>query len=206
MMRVFGAELEVLATVDGRLTPDIVPKMMARAREIAGEQASLFTDQMNNRDTLTGYATLGEELLRQVDGPIHSFCGCVGTSGMLVGTGRVLKEADPRTRLVAIEPSASAVLSGGAPGAHNVEGVAPGFTPPLYDPTLVDDVVAVDEAEGRRMARTLAREEGIFAGTSTGLNVVAALRLARDAGPGNTVVTVAADSGLKYLRGTLYRD
>jgi len=123
---------------------------------------------------------------------------------MLIGTARVLKAKSPTTRIVAFEPATSAVLAGGPPGAHNVEGVAPGFVPPQYDASLVDEARGVDEEEGREMARTLARQEGIFAGTSTGLNVVGALRIAREAGAGHRVVTVAVDSGLKYLNGSLY--
>jgi cysteine synthase len=123
---------------------------------------------------------------------------------MLMGAGRVLKRANPATHIVALEPATSAVLSGGTPGRHGVEGVAPGFVPPQFDRALVSETRAIDEAEARRMAWTLAQQEGLFAGTSTGLNVVAALQLAREIGAGHAVVTVAVDSGLKYLAGDLY--
>jgi cysteine synthase A len=205
-MEVFGAELDIVKSVGGKLTPDLVPRMIARAKEIAAEQPSFFTNQMQNPDMPAGYASLGEELLRQAGGPIHTFCGAVGTSGMLIGTARVLRAAKPPVRIVAFEPSTSAVLSGGAPGSHNVEGVAPGFVPPQYEAGLVSEARGIDEAEGRAMARRLAKEEGIFAGTSTGLNVVGAIQIAREIGSGHTVVTVAVDSGLKYLAGPLYRD
>jgi cysteine synthase len=178
--------------------------MIARARAIAAEPGSYFTDQFNNTDMLAGYATLGEELLRQVGGPIHAFCGCTGTSGMLMGTARVLARQSPPPRFVALEPATSAVLSGGTAGAHNVEGVAPGFVPPQFDRGLIPEARPVDEEDGRAMARRLAKEEGIFAGTSTGLNVVGALALARELGTGKTVVTVAVDTGMKYLAGALY--
>jgi len=203
-MQVFGAELEVLESVGGKLTPDLVPRMMARAREIAAESPSYFTDQMRNADMVAGYESLGEELVKQVAGPIHAFCGCVGTAGMLMGTARVLRRESPRPKVVALEPATSPVLSGGKPGPHGVEGVAAGFVPPQYDAAIVDEARGIDEAEGRRMAWTLARSEGIFAGTSTGLNVTGALQLARELGPGHTVVTVAVDTGLKYLAGDLY--
>jgi cysteine synthase len=203
-MEVFGAELEVLKSEGGKLTPDLVPRMMARAREIAAEGPSYATDQMRNPDMVAGYERLGEELLEQVSGRIHTFCGAVGTAGMLMGAGRVLKRANPGTHIVALEPATSAVLSGQTPGRHGVEGVAPGFVPPQYDRALVSETRAIDEAEARQMAWTLARQEGLFAGTSTGLNVVAALQLAREIGAGHTVVTVAVDSGLKYLAGDLY--
>ena len=205
-MEVFGAELEGLKSDGGKLTPDLVPRMMARAREIAAEDASYATDQMRNPDMVAGYEPLGEELLRQVGGPIHAFCGAVGTAGMLMGTARVLRRADATTRIVALQPATSAVLSGGTAGRHGVEGVAPGFVPPQFDRTMVSETRAIEEGEARRMAWTLARQEGLFAGTSTGLNVVAALQLARELGAGHAVVTVAVDSGLKYLAGDLYTD
>jgi cysteine synthase len=161
---------------------------------------------MRNPDMVAGYEPLGEELLRQMPEPIHTFCAAVGTAGMLMGTTRVLRRAHPNVRIVALEPATSAVLSGAAPGRHGVEGVAPGFVPPQFDRSVVTATRAIDEAEARQMAWTLARQEGLFAGTSTGLNVVAALQLARElgAGPGHNVVTVAVDSGLKYLAGDLY--
>jgi len=203
-MQIFGAELEVLKSQGGKLTADLVPRMMDRAREIAAEGSSYATDQMRNPDMVAGYEPLGEELLRQVPSPIDVFCAATGTSGMLMGTARVLRKANPKTRIVALEPETSAVLSGGPAGTHGVEGVAPGFVPPQFDRSAVSETRAVDENEGRRMARDLARHEGIFAGTSTGLNVVGAIQLARELGPGHTVVTVAVDSGLKYLAGDLY--
>jgi len=203
-MEVFGAEVEVLKSQGGKLTPDLVPRMMDRAREIAAEGPSYATDQMRNPDMVVGYEALGEELLRQVKGPIDAFCAAVGTSGMLIGTSRVLKGAHPATRVVAFEPATSAVLSGGAAGRHGVEGVAPGFVPPQFDRNLVSETRGIDETEARRMAWELARREGIFAGTSTGLNVTGAIQLAREIGAGHTVVTVAVDSGLKYLAGDLY--
>jgi cysteine synthase A len=124
-MEVFGAELEVLKSEGGKLTPDLVPRMMARAREIAAEAPSYATDQMRNADMVAGYEPLGEELLRQVSGPIHAFCGAVGTSGMLMGTARVLRRADPSTRIVALEPATSAVLSGGAADGMGSRGSRP---------------------------------------------------------------------------------
>ncbi len=204
-MEIFGAELDVLTSEGGKLTPDLVPRMMARAREIAAEGPSYATDQFRNPDMVAGYESLGEELLRQVDGPIHTFCAAAGTAGMLMGTARVLKRRSPATRIVAFEPASSAVLSGGAPGKHGVEGVAPGFVAPQFDRALVSRAMGIDESQGRRLAWELARREGIFAGTSTGLNVAGALELAREIGSGHTVVTVAVDSGFKYLEGDLYR-
>ena len=203
-MEIFGAQLEVLKSQGGKLTADLVPRMMERAREIASEGPSYATDQMRNPDMVAGYESLGAELLRQVEGPIHAFCAAVGTSGMLMGTSRVLLRQKPGPRIVAFEPATSSVLTGGKPGAHGVEGVAPGFVPPQYDRGVVTEARGINEAEGRLMAWELARREGIFAGTSTGLNVAGALQLAKEIGAGHTVVTVAVDSGFKYLAGDLY--
>ena len=205
-MEIFGARLDVLESEGGKLTPDLVPRMMARAREIAAEAPSYATDQFRNPDMVSGYEPLGEELLRQAGGSIHVFCAAVGTSGMLMGTARALKRGAPGIRIVAFEPATSAVLSGGAAGKHGVEGVAPGFVPPQFDRALVTRTMSIDEEEGRRMAWSLAQREGIFAGTSTGLNVAGAIRLAREIGAGHTVVTVAVDSGFKYLAGDLYAE
>ncbi len=204
-MEIFGAELEVQHVPGGKLTPEVVPNMMARAREIAAEGPSYQTDQMRNPDMVAGYESLGEELLAQVK-PIHTLCAAVGTAGMLMGTARVVKRASPATRVVAFEPATSSLLAGGTPGRHGVEGVAPGFVPPQFDRALVSRAMGVDEGEGRRTAWELARREGIFAGTSTGLNVAGALRLAKEIGAGHNVVTVAVDSGFKYLAGDLYAD
>ena len=203
-MEIFGAELEVLKSEGGKLTADLVPRMMERARQIASEGPSYATDQMRNPDMVAGYESLGEELLRQVNGPIHIFCAAVGTAGMLMGTSRVLRRSDPQPRIVAFEPSTSSVLTGGKAGPHGVEGVAPGFVPPQFDRAVVSEARSVSEAAGRRMAGDLARREGVFAGTSTGLNVAGALQIAQEIGAGHTVVTVAVDSGFKYLAGDLY--
>jgi cysteine synthase len=152
-----------------------------------------------------GYEPLGRELLAQVDGPIDAFCGGVGTAGMLMGVARAIRQAGRPTRIVALEPAASAVISGGKTGgAHDVEGIGIGFIPPLLEKQFYDDVRGIEEEEARVMARRLAREEGILAGASTGLNVVAACQLARELGPNHTVVTVAVDTGLKYLAGSLF--
>ncbi len=205
-MEIFGARLDVLKSEGGKLTPDLVPRMMARAKEIAAEAPSYSTDQFRNPDMVAGYEPLGEELLSQVGGPIHTFCAAVGTAGMLMGTGRSLKRSATSIRIVAFEPATSSVLSGGAAGKHGVEGVAAGFVPPQFDRGVATRTMGVDEDEGRRMAWDLARREGIFAGTSTGLNVAGAIRLAREIGAGHTVVTVAVDSGFKYLAGDLYAE
>jgi cysteine synthase len=202
-MRAFGAELLVEPSRGGAVTPDLWPRMLARAEVLRQHPNVYYTNQFHNRDAQAGYARIGDEIavaLPRVD----AFCGMVGTAGMLMGVGAVLRRRDPDVRIVALEPSTSAVLSGGAPGAHRIDGTAAGFVPPQFDRTVAREVRALDESRGREMARRLAREAGIFAGTSTGMNVAAALDLAHELGPGKVVVTVACDTGLKYLSGDLF--
>ncbi|MGE3616684.1 MAG: PLP-dependent cysteine synthase family protein, partial [Gemmatimonadales bacterium] len=204
-MRAFGAEVLVEPSVGGRVTPDLWPRMRARAAALVAGGGYHWIDQFNNPDAATGYAALGRELVGQV-APIAAFCGAVGTAGMITGVGREIRAAFPAARLVALEPESSAVLSGGQAGPHGIDGTGAGFVPPHFDRSLVSEARPYPEADARAMARRLAREEGIFAGTSTGLNVLGAIDLAREVGAGGLVATVACDSGYKYLNGPLYRD
>jgi cysteine synthase A len=201
-MRAFGADLTVVPSDGGRITADLFVRMRAEVDRIVEREDALWTDQFNNTDAHTGYAVLGREILEQA-GDVDVFCAAVGTGGMLVGAGTVLRAAGG-TRIVALEPAASPVLTEGRSGAHTVEGTATGAVPPLLAPGAYDDALAVDEPEARALALRLAREEGIFAGTSSALNVLGAIRVARELGEGRTVVTVACDTGLKYLAGSLF--
>jgi cysteine synthase A len=204
-MAAFGAHLTLIPSVNGQITPDLTPRMIEAAQVIANQPGSYFTNQLHNPDVVKGYEPLGQELLAQVDGPIHAFCGGVGTAGMLMGVARVLRQAGSPARIVALEPAATAIISGGKTGgAHDVEGIGIGFVPPLLDKSMYDEARGIDEEEAREIARRLAKEEGILTGTSSGLNVAAALQLARELGPGHTIVTVAVDTGLKYLAGNLF--
>jgi len=203
-MRAFGAELTIVPSKGGQITPDLVPRMIEEARKLAQSEDTYWTNQLYNADTLKGYEQIGQELLEQVDGPIHAFCGAVGTAGMLMGVARAMRGANSPARIVALEPATSAVISTGRAGTHHVEGIGIGFVPPLLDKAYYNQARGIDEGEARHMARHLAQEEGIFVGVSTGLNVTGALQVARELGPGHTVVTVAVDTGLKYLAGDLY--
>ena len=203
-MRAFGADLTVIPSDGGQVTPDLIPRMMERAEEIAGSRPSYFTNQLNNHDGAGGYEPIGSELLEQIPGPVDAFCASVGTAHMLMGVSRVLRNANRSTRIVALEPASSPIISKGTSGTHHVEGIGIGFFPPLLEQSLYDEARGIDEAGSRRMAWRLAREEGIFAGTSSGMNVLGACELAKELGPGRTVVTVAVDTGLKYLAGDLY--
>lgn len=202
-MRAFGADLELVPSDGGKVTPALFDRFRARIAELTRDPNTYWTDQFNNDDALDGYANIGRELIEQA-GTVDAFVAAVGTAGMLVGVSQALKQAGCQARIVALEPSTSPVLTTGKGGAHRVEGTAAGFWPPHLSKDSFDEARAIDEEEGRAMARRAAREEGIFAGTSSGLNLVAALALARELGPGKVVATVACDTGLKYLAGDLY--
>lgn len=203
-MQAFGAELTIVPSDGGKVTPELIPAMVAQAAEFAAEPGAYWTDQLNNADSLVGYRGLGSELIEQMDRPIDVFCAMVGTAGLAMGVSAAFADAGAATRFVILEPASTAVISGGDPGTHSVEGTGIGFVPPLLDRERYDEVRPIDEAQGRVMARRLASEEGLLAGTSTGLNVVGAIDLAVELGSGNSVVTVACDTGLKYLAGDLY--
>ncbi len=204
-MEAFGAEVLIEPSEDGYITPDLLPRMIERARDLAASSDHFCTDQLNNVDMLAGYEGIGAELDVQLEGNIDAFCGGVGTAGMLMGVATALRRANQKARIVALEPAESSVISTGVPGTHRVEGIGIGIVPPLFEAEAVTEVRTVAEAEARDMARRLAKEEGIFAGISSGLNVVGAIEIAAELGPGRTVATVAVDTGLKYLAGDLYR-
>ena len=203
-MRAFGADLEIIQSDGGKVTPALFDKFKARIAELAKQPNTFFTDQFNNADALDGYANIGRELFEQA-GCVDAYVGAVGSGGMLTGVSRALKEAGCRARIIALEPATSPLLTAGKGGPHRVEGTAPGFWPPHLKKEFYDEARAIDENDGRAIARRAAREEGIFAGTSSGLNIKAALDVARELGPGKVVATVAVDTGLKYLAGDLYR-
>ena len=203
-MRAFGADLEIIQSEGGKVTPALFDKFKARIAELMRDPNTFWTDQFNNTDALDGYANIGRELAEQI-GKIDAYLGAVGSAGMLVGVSRALKEAGSKARIIALEPSQSPFLTTGKGGAHRVEGTAAGFWPPHLTKDMYDEVRVIDENDGRAMARRVAKEEGVFAGTSSGVNIVAAVALARELGPGKTVATVAVDTGLKYLAGDLFK-
>ena len=204
-MAALGAELTLVPSEGGLTTKKLILDMIEAARALSREPHTYWTDQLHNQDSIAGYFPLGEEIWRQTGGELDAFVACVGTAASSRGVATVLKRARPGLRMVVVEPAESAVLSGGPPGPHKIEGVGIGYTPPLWEPSLVDEIVPVATDDARQMARRLAREEGLFAGTSSGANVVAALRVAERLGPSARVVTLMADSGLKYLNTDVYR-
>ena len=205
-MSALGAELTLVPSEGGRTTRKLILDMIEAARGLSQQPHTYWTDQLNNQDSIAGYYALAEEIWSQMNGKIDAFVHCVGTAASSRGVATVLKRRAPRIRIVAVEPAESAVLSGGQPGPHKIEGVGIGYTPPLWEPTLVDEVLPVGTDEAKDMARRIAREEGLFAGTSSGANVVAAIRVSRRLGRDATVVTLLADSGLKYLSTDVYRN
>lgn len=204
-MAALGAELTIVPSEGGMTTKQLILDMIEAARAIASEPDTYWTDQLNNRDAIAGYYPLGEEIWGETGGRVDAFVHAIGTAATSRGVATVLKRHDPSVKFVAVEPAESAVLSGGAPGPHKIEGVGIGYMPPLWDPSLADAIEAVSTADAKAMTRRLAREEGLFAGTSAGANVVAAIRLGLTLGPGATIVTLMADSGLKYLNTDVYR-
>jgi len=203
-MRALGAELTLVPSEGGLTTKKLILDMIERARELSRQPNTYWTDQFNNHDSIAGYYPLGEEIWSQTNGKVDAFVHSVGTAASSRGVATVLKRRKPGVRIVAVEPAESPVLSGGEAGPHKIEGVGPGFTPPLWDRSLIDEIAPVSTNEAKAMTRRLAREEALFAGTSSGANVIAAIGLAERLGPGATVVTLMVDSGLKYLSTDVY--
>jgi cysteine synthase A len=199
-MKILGARLQVVPSDDGRMTERLTREMIEKARVIAAETGAFWTDQLKNTDQIAAYHTLAEEIWGQSDGRVDGFVQCVGTAGSLRGTSEGLRRHNERIQIVAVEPAESPVLSGGRPGGHKIDGVGAGFVVPLWKEGIADKIDKVSTEEAVAMSRRLAREEGLFAGTSTGGNVIAALRLAEQLEPGATVVTLMCDTGMKYLR------
>jgi cysteine synthase A len=189
----------------GRTTRKLILDMIETARRLSQEPGTYWTDQLNNHDSIAGYHSLGEEIWSQTQGKVDAFVHCVGTAACSRGVATVLKRHKPGIRIVVVEPAESSVLLGGQPGPHKIEGVGIGYTPPLWDPALVDEILPVTTDDAKAMTRRLAREEALFAGTSSGANVVAAIQVAKQLGPEAAVVTLMCDSGLKYLSTDVYR-
>ena len=204
-MAALGAELTLVPSEGGLTTKKLIQDMIAAAREISREPRTYWTDQLQNEDSVAGYHALGEEIWSQTGGKVDAFVHCVGTGASSRGVAEVLKRHEPRVRIVAVEPAESSVLLGGQPGPHKIEGVGIGYQPPLFDRRLVDEIVPVRTDDAKEMARRLAREEALFAGTSSGANVVAALQVAERLGADARVVTLMVDSGMKYLGTDVYR-
>jgi len=204
-MAALGAELTLVPSEGGLTTRKLILDMIETARRLSQEPHTYWINQLENQDSIAGYHSLGEEIWSQTRGEVDAFVHSAGAAASVRGVASVLRRHQPGMKVVVVEPAESAVLSGGQPGAHRIEGIGIGRTPPLWEPVLVDEIQAVSSQDAENMARRLAREEALFAGTSSGANVVAAIRVAERLGPGATVVTLMVDSGLKYLSTDVYR-
>ncbi|SPE41990.1 Cysteine synthase [Candidatus Sulfopaludibacter sp. SbA3] len=198
-MRVLGARLQIVSSESGRMTEKLTRDMVEAARVIAEETGSFWTDQLKNEDQFAAYRKLADEIWTQTDGQVDAFVQSVGTAASLRGTADALRRRNGKIRIVAVEPAESPVLSGGQSGAHKIDGIGAGFVVPLWRNEIAGQIEQVSTEEAAAMARRLAREEGVFGGTSTGCNLVAALRLAEQLEPGATIVTIMCDTGMKYL-------
>lgn len=200
-----GAQIILIPSDNRRITSELITAMIDAARKLSREPGHWWFDQLNNSDAAAGYHSLGAEIWTQTSGKVDAFVQAVGTAHSLNGVMDVLRRHNPNLHVVAAEPAETAVLSGGPKGAHKIEGIGIGFIPPQWRPDDVDEIQAATTEEAMSMCRRLAREEGIFAGTSSGLNVIAALRVAEKLGPDAVVATLMIDSGLRYMSTDLYR-
>lgn len=203
-MQAFGAQVFVEKSVDGAITHELAERMKARALSIANQPGHYYADQFGSPDVRKGYRPMGREIAVALDGHIDVFCASVGTGGAMMGSLDGMREVGLTAKIVALEPSESPLLTTGTSGAHNVEGIAVFPDPPFLDRSQVDEVRTVDQVRAFEMCRKLAREEGVFGGGSTGLNVCAAIQLAVELGPSKRIVTLACDNGAKYLGGQIY--
>ncbi len=204
-MVAFGAHLTLVPSEGGLTTKKLILAMIEQARSQSQQPNTYWTDQLNNQDSITGYYPLAEEIWQQTAGQVDAFVQSVGTAASLRGVASILKRYKPELKTVAVEPAESAVLSGGMPEPHKIEGVGIGYIPPLWEPDLINEVIAIKTADAKAMTRRLAKEEGLFAGTSSGANVLAAIEVAKQLGPEATVVTLMVDSGLKYMSTDVYQ-
>jgi cysteine synthase len=204
-MEAFGARITDVKSDNKKITEALVKEMIRTAGEISARPGHWWCDQLNNRDAVGGYWPLGEEIWSQTGGAVTAFVHAVSTAHSIHGVTEALWRHKPDIDITAVEPEESAVLSGGPSGSHRIEGIGIGFIPPLWQPEMVNRIERVSTADAQDMARRLARERGVFAGTSTGANVVAARRVAERLGSSATVVTLACDSGLRYLSTDVFR-
>ncbi len=195
LIQSFGAEIVLTPEAEG--FPGTVKKLEQLAEE---NKDAWFPRQFENRDNIDAHREItGKRILQTVGKDIDVFVAGVGTGGSLMGVAEALKQANPRVKIVAVEPAESAVMSGGEPHNHIIQGIGPGFIPKLVDLDLIDEVMPIREKDAVAMARRLIREEGLMVGISSGANVLASLKIARRSGQSQTIVTLLPDRGERYL-------
>ena len=204
-MLAFGAKITDVLSDNKKITASLIKEMIATAKKLSEQPGYWWCDQLNNQDAANGYHAMGKEILQQMDGKVDAFVHCAGTAHALHGTTEILWKHDKNIHIAAVEPDESAVLSGRPSGSHKIEGIGIGFIPPLWKPEMINEILTVTTDDAREMARRLAKEEGIFAGISSGANAVAALRIAERLGKGKNVITLMVDSGLRYLSTDVYK-
>lgn len=208
MLQALGAEVVLVpagSSVRGVVTTEDYTRAKAKAEEIARERNGFFVNQFENEDNLLFHREhTGREIINQTDGRLDAFVAAVGSAGTAMGVAYTLKKSNPLIKVVAVEPATSAPISGGPVVGHRIQGIATGTIPKFYDPDLTDEVITVTDEEAAETARRMAAEEGLFAGYSSGANVAASLKVARTMAPGQRVVTIINDTGLKYLSTDLY--
>lgn len=205
-MQAFGAQITDVLSDNKKITEQLIKEMIETSRKISQQPKHWWSDQLTNHDAAIGYYPMGDEIWSQTNGKVDAFVQTVGTAHAIHGVAKALRLHKSDLHVVAVEPAESAVLSGKPSGSHKIEGIGIGFIPPLWEPDQVDEILTVTTEEAKAMTRRLAREEGLFAGASSGANVVAALKVAERLGPDATVVTIMVDSGLRYLSTDLYRN
>ena len=202
----YGAELVLIH--DAGNIGKCIEECIALAEKMAAEDPKVFMpNQFGNYDNVRAHLLhTGKEILAQVGGPIDGFCSGIGTGGTITGIGTVLKEANPKIRIVAVEPEHAASLPGGSIGTHLQMGIGDGVIPDILDQQIYSDIMVIRDEEAMEVTKELTRKEGILCGISSGTNVCAALRLAKQLGRGKTVVTVLPDTGERYFSTPLFHD
>jgi cysteine synthase len=194
LLRLYGAQVRVTESLGG------MNEAVAAAQALARDEDVWLPDQFSNpANPAAHYRATGPEIWTAMEGRVDCLVAGVGTGGTLTGAGRFLKERNPRCRIVAVEPAASPVLSGGSAGPHKIQGIGAGFLPPVLDRSLVDETLAVDDEDALETARLVARREGVLAGISCGAALWAALEVARRDGGGQRIAVVLPDSGERYV-------
>ena len=204
-MKAFGATITDVFSDNKQINEKLIKDMIETSRKISEQENHWWADQLNNHDAEQGYYPLGDEIWEQSEGSVEAFVHTVSTAHSLHGVTKSLLKYNNNMKTFAVEPEESAVLSGRPSGSHKIEGIGIGFIPPLWQPDIVNEILTVTTDDAMAMARKLAKEEGIFAGTSTGANICASLRIAERLGPGKTVATIIIDSGLRYISTPLYQ-